>query len=607
MSYSRRRLHSRNRREYERKFEEYRDVQPAVVFSRNGTIHVPGMPGYIWVHQLGHTASPMAVFKGRAPAFEGLWVWIGRSPKPPFRYQILDVYTAELAPSDLAAVTRAQLPLHKQNHEWPSDTEPGIDALPIWQPALQMLKCTGNGDLTVTVNGLTWGDGNRFLGNNAFDLSAYVPATGQLPVLVYFDTATEALGSVEGTYTTEGNIWQAETVRFPDAPPQAIPSAFVMLSAGQTAITEEHVFDARSFLDVLGREEHPLRLDTPTTLTIDELAAIQATTDSHYLEAESGTEDNLETILGAEARQFLLLRAAAGHTITIKHNDGGEEAEGNIFLNGEVDFVLTDEKSLLLFYHAPYWTDVGIGVLAIDDLTDVTITTPVDNEVLAYDNASSEWINQTPAEAGLAEAVHTHTEADITDLDHDAVKLQGRDISAMAPTDGQVLAWDDTGSEWSPADPGGGSGVQDRIEEGDSSVEVIDAGTGIVEVTIDSTLLASFNPGFMLLAGAMRLSVVVTASSGATHAIDMAVGNIHEVTLSANCTFSMSNPPATGISGSFLLVLHPAGFTPTFPGSWKWTGDSTVDETTATTTIISGFTIDGGTTYYVTLISTGIA
>lgn len=44
------------------------------------------------------------------------------------------------------------------------------------------------------------------------------------------------------------------------------------------------------------------------------------------------------------------------------------------------------------------------GTAAINDITDITITTPADNEVLAYDNGTSTWINQTPAEAGLQPA-----------------------------------------------------------------------------------------------------------------------------------------------------------------------------------------------------------
>lgn len=52
---------------------------------------------------------------------------------------------------------------------------------------------------------------------------------------------------------------------------------------------------------------------------------------------------------------------------------------------------------------------------ALNDVTDVVITSVADNEVLAYDSGGN-WINQTASEAGLASASHTHTESDITDL-----------------------------------------------------------------------------------------------------------------------------------------------------------------------------------------------
>ena len=39
---------------------------------------------------------------------------------------------------------------------------------------------------------------------------------------------------------------------------------------------------------------------------------------------------------------------------------------------------------------------------SVDNLSNATVTTPADNNVLAYDATSTKWINQTPAEAGLA-------------------------------------------------------------------------------------------------------------------------------------------------------------------------------------------------------------
>ena len=46
--------------------------------------------------------------------------------------------------------------------------------------------------------------------------------------------------------------------------------------------------------------------------------------------------------------------------------------------------------------------------------SDVVVTSVVDNEILAWNNGTSKWINQTASEAGLASASHTHTTSDIT-------------------------------------------------------------------------------------------------------------------------------------------------------------------------------------------------
>ncbi len=52
---------------------------------------------------------------------------------------------------------------------------------------------------------------------------------------------------------------------------------------------------------------------------------------------------------------------------------------------------------------------------------------------------------------------HSHVEADITDLDHDAEKIQGRVVSSAAPDDDDVLVWDSVASEWVPGVGGGGA------------------------------------------------------------------------------------------------------------------------------------------------------
>jgi hypothetical protein len=68
----------------------------------------------------------------------------------------------------------------------------------------------------------------------------------------------------------------------------------------------------------------------------------------------------------------------------------------------------------------PTWETPSAGAHALDaGQTDVTITTPADNEVLAYDNGSSEWINQTAAEAGLL--ADSAGSVDGTNIANDAV------------------------------------------------------------------------------------------------------------------------------------------------------------------------------------------
>jgi hypothetical protein len=55
-----------------------------------------------------------------------------------------------------------------------------------------------------------------------------------------------------------------------------------------------------------------------------------------------------------------------------------------------------------VFSYTPPDLSSYLTSLAINGISDVTITTPADNEVLAYDTTSSEFINQTASEAGLA-------------------------------------------------------------------------------------------------------------------------------------------------------------------------------------------------------------
>jgi len=56
------------------------------------------------------------------------------------------------------------------------------------------------------------------------------------------------------------------------------------------------------------------------------------------------------------------------------------------------------------------------GASALDDLTDVTITTPSDGEVLTYDNGTGEWVNAAPTGGGGTWGSITGTLSSQTDL-----------------------------------------------------------------------------------------------------------------------------------------------------------------------------------------------
>lgn len=121
----------------------------------------------------------------------------------------------------------------------------------------------------------------------------------------------------------------------------------------------------------------------------------------------------------------------------------GSQWENTPFpIGGLSDVVITGAlKGDLIAFNGSNWVDLAVGanddVLtadsaeatglkwatpsggsphALDSHTDVVVTAAADNEVLAFHNATGDWINQTPAEAGLSAVGHTHLEADITNL-----------------------------------------------------------------------------------------------------------------------------------------------------------------------------------------------
>ncbi len=96
---------------------------------------------------------------------------------------------------------------------------------------------------------------------------------------------------------------------------------------------------------------------------------------------------------------------------------------------------------------------------------------------------------------------------------------------------------------------------------------------------------------------------LTTANSSTSYTIDLTNGNVFDITMTGNCTFTFSNPPASGIAGSFTLILTQDGTgsrTATWPASVDWAGGTAPTLTTTATTgvdVLVFITTDGGTTW----------
>jgi hypothetical protein len=95
----------------------------------------------------------------------------------------------------------------------------------------------------------------------------------------------------------------------------------------------------------------------------------------------------------------------------------------------------------------------------------------------------------------------------------------------------------------------------------------------------------------------------VVANTGATYTIDLENGNVFNLTLTGNCTYTFSNPPASGSAGAFTLIQNQDGTgsrSVTWPASVEWAGGSapTITSTASSTDVFTFITTDGGTTWY---------
>ena len=93
-------------------------------------------------------------------------------------------------------------------------------------------------------------------------------------------------------------------------------------------------------------------------------------------------------------------------------------------------------------------------------------------------------------------------------------------------------------------------------------------------------------------------AVNARGSISGAQTIDLELGNVVTATITAATTFTISNPPATGRGGGFVLILTNGGAGAiTWPTSVKWAGGTAPTLTASGVDLITMISIDAGTTW----------
>jgi hypothetical protein len=114
--------------------------------------------------------------------------------------------------------------------------------------------------------------------------------------------------------------------------------------------------------------------------------------------------------------------------------------------------------------------------------------------------------------------------------------------------------------------------------------------TDLVQTLTNKTLTAPISTGEIYDNGSVRGNIVAVAALD----IDCTVGNFFTKTISANSTFTFSNPPASRAYGFTLELTHTSGSV-TWPVAVEWPSATAPTITAGKTSLFMFVTDDGGT------------
>lgn len=106
---------------------------------------------------------------------------------------------------------------------------------------------------------------------------------------------------------------------------------------------------------------------------------------------------------------------------------------------------------------------------------------------------------------------------------------------------------------------------------------------------------------FVRADGGGREDLTTVAAAGSSETLNLADGNVFDVTMDTDVTFTFSGSAAS-VACAFTLILRQdgsGGHTPTWPASVDWPGGTgpTVTSTASAVDVFTFITVDNGTTW----------
>lgn len=245
---------------------------------------------------------------------------------------------------------------------------------------------------------------------------------------------------------------------------------------------------------------------------------------------------------------------------------------------------------------ADFYTTGGTDVALADGGTGASLTDPNADRIMFWDDSATAVTWLAPG-TGLAITTTTIDVATASTIASGIVELatitetqSGTDATRAVTPAGLAGMTTVAAHAWFIDEDSFATDSAVRVPSQQSVKAYVD-GRASASITLTNKIISG---GQLENIDQIEYDVNTVATSGSTETLDVSTAVVHDITMDQNCTFTFSNPAASGDCSMFTLILRGA-FTPTFPASVDW-ADAT-PPTYATPTVYVFITKDAGTTW----------